>query len=328
MESVIVDISLEVVNGAFVIAFLTWVLLDVWRQRRDSGDINLEQRPTRGYRIFTTITVLSNVMVSISYLGFVLFEYWNHRNIARKYVFLAMTWFLATLLTIYAKKRTLGEDKRWPLVLTLWWVFSCVFDSVSLSIYAITLSRSMDLPIFMPEPNIVDFTSLPLALVLCFSAFPSSCTRKRSDIVEPLLRKENGSSSAGFTNAGIWSQVTFQWLNPIFKIGRIQKLELPHIPSVPQSETAEDASLLLEESLRKQKFEDSSLPKAIAYAIWKSLLTNAAFAGTTFLVILFYFPFHRFYMLFLLIFFGRSQHNCVLHGSSPDLKLCEFLVGE
>ncbi|XP_062157642.1 putative ABC transporter C family member 15 [Alnus glutinosa] len=279
MESVVMDISLEVVNGAFVIAFLTWVLRDVWRQRRDSGDVNLEQRPTRGYRVFTTITVLSNVMVSISYLGFVLFEYWNHRNIARKYVFLAMTWFLATLLTIYAKKRTLGEDKRWPLVLTLWWVFSCVFDSVSLSIYAITLLRSMDLPIFMPEPNIVDFTSLPLALVLCFSAFPSSCTRKRSDIVEPLLRKENGSSSAGFTNAGIWSQVTFQWLNPIFKIGRIQKLELPHIPSVPQSETAEDASLLLEESLRKQKFEDSSLPKAIAYAIWKSLLTNAAFAG-------------------------------------------------
>lgn len=291
------DIALEVMNVAFVVAFLTWVLLDVWRQRIESGDINLEHRPTRGYRVFSTITLLSNVIISISYLGFSFFEYWNHRTITRKYVFLAMTWVLATLLTICTKKRTLGEDKRWPLVLILWWVFSCVFDSLSLSIYAITLLKSMDLPTFLPEPTIVDFTSLPLAIVLCFSAsLPSSYTRKHKDIVEPLLQKENRNSSAGFTNAGIWSQVTFQWLNPIFKRGRIQKLELPHIPSVPQSETAEDASLLLEESLRKQKFEDSSLPKAIAYAIWKSLLKNAAFAGTYhfLLVILFYFPFHRF----------------------------------
>jgi hypothetical protein len=285
MELVIMDISLEVVNVAFVIVFLIWVLLEVWRQRRDSGDINLEQRSTSGYgRVFTTITVLSNVIISISYLAFGLFEYWNHRKIARKYVFLVITWVLATLLTIYAKKRTLGEDKRWPLVLILWWVFSCVFDSLSLSIYALALLKPMDLPTFLPEPNIVDFTSLPLAIVLCLSAsLPSCCTRlKHNDIVEPLLQEENGSSSDGFTNAGNWSQVTFQWLNPILKRGRVQKLELPHIPSVPQSETAEDASLLLEESLRKQKFADSTLPKAIAYAIWKSLLKNAAFAGTSF----------------------------------------------
>ncbi|KAL4638735.1 hypothetical protein ACB092_03G167700 [Castanea dentata] len=228
------------------------------------------------------ITVLSNVIISIVYLDFGLYEYWNHRIITIKSVFLFMTWILATLVAVLSKNRTLSGNKRWPLILILWWVFSFIVDSVSLTIYTITHLKSIDFPSPFPEPNIVDFASFPFAILLCFNAFPTSCTRKHSDIVEPLLQKENESSlgdDGAFTNAGIWSQLTFQWLNPIFKRGRVQKLELPHIPPIPQSETAENASLLLEESLRKQKFEALSLPKALACAVWKPLFMNAALAG-------------------------------------------------
>ena len=278
MESVIIDISLEILILTFAIAFLTWVLQNVWRQRRE-GDIN-EHGPVRGCRVFTMITVLSNVIISIVYLDFGLYEYWNHRIITIKSVFLFMTWVLATLVAVLSKNRTLSGNKRWPLILVLWWVFSLIVDSVSLTIYTITHLKSIDFPSPFPEPNIVDFASFPFAILICFNAFPTSCTRKHSDIVEPLLQKENESSlgdDGAFTTAGIWSQLTFQWLNPIFKRGRVQKLELPHIPPIPQAETAENASLLLEESLRNA----SSLPKAIASAIWKPLFMNAALAGTT-----------------------------------------------
>ena len=278
-----IGISLEFLNLTFVIAFLTWVLQNVWRQRID-GDINEKHGPVRGSRVFTMITVISNVIISTLYLGFGLYEYWNHRIITIKSVFLFMTWVLATSVAVLSKNRILRGDKRWPLILIFWWVFSFVIDSVSLSIYTIRHLKSIDFPSSLPEPNIVDFVSFPLAILLCFNAFPTSCTRKHSDVVEPLLQEENETfhgEDGAFTNAGIWSQLTFQWLNPIFKRGRVQKLELPHIPSIPQSETAEYASLLLEESLRKQKFEASSLPKSIAYAIWKSLVMNATFAGTT-----------------------------------------------
>ena len=278
MESVIIDISLEILILTFAIAFLTWVLQNVWRQRRE-GDIN-EHGPVRGCRVFTMITVLSNVIISIVYLDFGLYEYWNHRIITIKSVFLFMTWVLATLVAVLSKNRTLSGNKRWPLILVLWWVFSFIVDSVSLTIYTITHLKSIDFPSPFPEPNIVDFASFPFAILICFNAFPTSCTRKHSDIVEPLLQKENESSlgdDGAFTNAGIWSQLSFQWLNPIFKRGRVQKLELPHIPPISQSETAENASSLLEESLRNA----SSLPKAIACAIWKPLFMNAALAGTT-----------------------------------------------
>ncbi|XP_075660090.1 putative ABC transporter C family member 15 [Castanea sativa] len=281
MEPVMIGISLEFLNLTFVIAFLTWVSQNVWRQRRD-GDINEKHGPVRGSRVLTMITVISNVIISTLYLGFGLYEYWNHRIITINSVFLFMTWALATLVAVLSKNRILSGDKRWPLILILWWVFSFFIDSASLSIYTIRHLKSIEFPSPLPEPNIVDFVSFPLAILLCFNAFPASCTRKHSDVVEPLLQEENETfhgEDGAFTNAGIWSQLTFQWLNPIFRRGRVQKLELPHIPSIPQSETAENASLLLEESLRKQKFEASLLPKAIAYAIWKSLVMNAAFAG-------------------------------------------------
>ncbi|KAB1207770.1 ABC transporter C family member 5 [Morella rubra] len=284
MESVIVDISAESVNVAFIIAFLTWFLLNVRRQAGDhGGDINLIHAPMRRYRAFTTITVLSNVIISCLYLGFGLYEYWNRRTITRKSVFLVVTWVLATLVTVLSRNRTLREDRRWPIVLILWWVFSCILGALSLSFYFIIHFKSMGFPNPLPEPNIVDSASFPLVILLCFNALPSSCnTRKQNDLAEPLIRKENERSSlddAAFTRAGIWSKLTFQWLNPIFKRGRIQKLELSDIPSVPPSETAENASLLLEESLRKHKYKASSVPKAIALAIREPLVINAAFAG-------------------------------------------------
>ncbi|KOM42020.1 hypothetical protein LR48_Vigan04g221800 [Vigna angularis] len=82
-----------------------------------------------------------------------------------------------------------------------------------------------------------------------------------------------------FTNASEWNQLIFRWLNPIFKTGRVKKLELPHIPPVPCSESAESASSMLEGSLRKQKLGEGSLAKAIADSVWKSLALNAVLAG-------------------------------------------------
>ena len=69
----------------------------------------------------------------------------------------------------------------------------------------------------------------------------------------PLLKKEDDKSSKdsgySFSNAGVWSKLTFGWLNPLFVKGQVEKVELKDIPSIPHSEKAESASLLLEESV-------------------------------------------------------------------------------
>ncbi|TQD89225.1 hypothetical protein C1H46_025218 [Malus baccata] len=180
------DISLEIVNVAFFVVLLTWVLLDITRGRRNGSQTGLRYRAEdRGSKFSDLVTFSANALISSFYLGFGIYEYWGGRI-------------------------------------------------------------------------------------------------KSNHLKHPLLEKEDeipSQESDTYTNAGIWSKVTFQWLNPLFKRGRIQKLELPHIPSVPPSEKAEYASCLLDELLMKQKMEDSSLPNSIMRAVRISLSVNGVFAG-------------------------------------------------
>ncbi|KAI7996095.1 ABC transporter C family member 5 [Camellia lanceoleosa] len=108
-------------------------------------------------------------------------------------------------------------------------------------------------------------------------------SEKNNDIQHPLLQEEEENirkcGDDAFSNAGFWSQLTFLWLNPLFEKGQKQKLEFPHIPSIPQSETSFFASSLLEESLRKQQTKTISLPKALLHAVWRPLAINGGLAG-------------------------------------------------
>ena len=235
--------------------------------------------------VFAVFTVLSCAVISVMNMALAFYQYSSRKIIGFNSVSLALTWVLATIVSFYSMRTKVRENKRFgfPLVLILWWVFACSIDAILLSLKLVKGFESIDLWFFLSEDNVVDSVSLPLLVLLCFNV----CARENSDVEQEqqlLLEKEEESSmeeedEEAFTNASMWSKLAFRWLNPIFKAGRIKKLELGHIPPVPPSETAENASSVLEESLRKQKLEGGSLTKAIAYSIWKSLALNAVLAG-------------------------------------------------
>jgi hypothetical protein len=330
------DISVEIVNAAFAVLLLAWLLVDILKQRRGGGDLHSREhkavkQPTV---LFTTVAVLSNIIISILYLGFGFYQYWDLGIVTSKSVFLSVTWIVATLVACYSKNRTLRENNRWPVVVILWWVVYSIFCSLSVSIHFITRFSSIELPYSWPEANIADFPSLPLSILLSLNAliFRCSSTKTHNDLETPLLQEEHESlfkDSACYWNAGIWSKLTFRWLNPLFSRGRMEKLELSHVPSVPASETARYASSLLEDSFGKNKNETSNLPKAIAYAVWKSLTVNGVFAGISLFNLASIFRFCLGGLLCLILFiFCRSKHYCLLYGSSFDHQLCKFFVGE
>ncbi|KAH9603708.1 hypothetical protein KSS87_007459, partial [Heliosperma pusillum] len=140
---------------------------------------------------------------------------------------------------------------------------------------------------YFPKAEFIDFLGLPLSVLLCLNVTLSICGGKKRNEHEleksllPPQIKSVEKEKLSYTNSGIWSKVTFSWLNQLFRVGRIQLLELSDIPPVPQSETAENASSLLEESIRKKKTDVFSLPKAIFSTIWRSLLANAFLAWIT-----------------------------------------------
>lgn len=322
------EISFEFVDIAFFFVLLIWLLFDIVRERRGGGEVHVRNRASvRECRGFALFTVVSNAIISFSYLGFGLYGYWYKGIVIWRGVFKSMTWALATVVSVYCKRRSVSEGKTWPWVLIFWWVFSCILDLLCASLYIIAHLKWKELPDFLPRADLVDLTSLPLSILLCFNAV--SCVKNHSDLVSPLLEKEDENpcrdGDGAFSNAGIWSKVTFQWLNPLFKKGRTQKLELPHIPSVSDSEKAENASLLLEESLRKQKFEDPFLAKAILCAIWKSLAINAVFAGSLFYSLLRSFVSSFYYSevnKLLVQYFDRTKYCCILYGSFSNHKFC------
>ena len=333
-QSTSMDISFEILDVLFFSVLLIWVLVDIVRKRRSGREVYVRNgesvRERKGFALFT---VLSNVVISVSYLGFGLYEYGNKGIVIWGVVCSCMTWVLATLVSVYCKSRTFNEGKTWPFVLIFWWVFSGILHLISSSLFVISHLKSIELPDFLPRANLVDMASLPLSIFLCFNAL--SYVKNHSDLEHPLLEKEDKNPShdedGAFSNAGIWSKVTFQWLNPLFKMGRTQKIELPHIPSVSESEKAENAFMLLEESLRKQKFEDLFLAKAIIRAIWKSLAINAIFAGSFSILdcISFVSNFCSAQVLKLLVqYFYRTKYCSILYWSFSYHKFCKLFVGK
>lgn len=285
-------IALELVNVVFGFVLVIWVLIEILKQRRLWGGRDAESihrdRVMRKLRVSSMVILVCSFIISMTYVGFCIYGYWVHRAVDDDTVSWAVTWVLASFISCYTGNTILnGGRSNWPLVLVLWWIYFTVFCSLSVFSYLVFgLRKSKEQPPLPPQANTVEFASLPFSLVISVSVVVISCTTKSSSsrhLHQPLLQKEIESLCRdldGFDNAGFWSRLTFQWLNPLFHTGRKQKLELGHIPSVSQSERAEHASSLFEESLRKQKFGPCSLPKAIGFATWRSLAKNGVLAGT------------------------------------------------
>ncbi|KAK6160332.1 hypothetical protein DH2020_003713 [Rehmannia glutinosa] len=189
-----------------------------------------------------------------------------------------MAWCCACVVAVYSVGRV---PKRWPIILIVWWGFSSTCGSVVVVFDLLHRFEFVKIPKFLPKPNIVDFASLPLCLLLCFNAVRKNTDTAEimSDTTKPLLDNQLDKNSDPFSSAGIWSHLTFRWLNPLFEKGHHDKLQPEDVPPIPRSETADEASSLLEESLRKQKAQITSLPKAILNAIGTPLAINAVFAG-------------------------------------------------
>ncbi|XP_070021291.1 putative ABC transporter C family member 15 isoform X2 [Nicotiana sylvestris] len=269
------DITLRLINMAFFLLLLIWFLIHLFKKNRGEEDFAEKIQPT----FFSKITILLNVLIAIAYLGFCFHELWKLKTfVFEESVFSAMTWSLSSAVSIYA----LNKEKRWPLLLIIWWVFSSIFDIFLVSLhllnhYNIYYTKP---PHFLPKTNIIDFASLPLSILLCFNALPDCSAKKYNEIEQPFLQKEvNRHDADAFSNAGIWSQLTFLWLNPLFNKGHEEKLRVEHIPSIPNSESSSEASALLEDAFRTKKTTSFSLPDAILHMIWRPLAYNAVFAG-------------------------------------------------
>ncbi|XP_042048659.1 putative ABC transporter C family member 15 [Salvia splendens] len=274
----LMDVNLKLVDVAFCLLFLVWILWDSSGKRKEAGADEHFVRRERS-SLSAKVNVLLSCVVGVSYIIYLLREFWESVNFPIDDIFSAIAWGCACMLAVYSV--SIGK-KRWPLLLILWWVVSSICSSVAVSFCCLRHFRHINEPKFVPKANTVDFAAMPLSLLMCLNALLNNTVKKKSDATRPLLSElesESGCESDPFSNAGIWSLLTFRWLNPLFHKGRCEKLQTEDVPPIPQSETADEASCLLEEFSRKQKTSMPSLSNAILYSIKTPLAINAVFAG-------------------------------------------------
>lgn len=220
------------------------------------------------------IIAVCNASITSINIGFAVLGVWKHRTVSLGLIFASLSWLLVTLFSLYCKHKGAGVVLNWPAVLGSWWVFSSLLESLLTSLHLLHLINSA---------TVVNFTSLPFCAIICLCLVATAMRAKTSqeELNQPLLiREDSGDSSRDrFSSSGWWSHLTFQWLNPVFEKGHKVRLELEHLPSLPQSDTAEQSYALLQETLHKQKPEPMSLENAIICSVWAPLVINAVFAG-------------------------------------------------
>ncbi|XP_068665787.1 putative ABC transporter C family member 15 [Aristolochia californica] len=270
--------SLQVVSTSAFLLYWIWIIVTFLKQK-DRHSLDQESRERKS-TFFNERVILCNISISCSYLGFSVYEIWMLKAISLESALPTVTWTLITIFTIYSGERTVRENKSWPLVFKSWWFLYCILDTFTIAVFLLNRLKWISLSISFPVPKFCNFATFPFSIFLCLSLVSMNRRRDLQEVTSPLLQKENeDNNSNGFDNAGIWSRLTFQWLNPLLKAGHKEKLELRHVPLVPKTETAESSFSLLQDAILKQKTEVSSVPDALIQFIWKPLLINAIFAG-------------------------------------------------
>lgn len=268
------SLNLEFVDVGFCLLFVVWILWGGLKMRR-------ERVASHSSPLSPKITISLNFVISLSYLGYFLGELWVFKIVSIDAVFSSIVWFFACMVAVYSVS---FEQERWPLLLIVWWWFSSSCDLVRVVFYLLHHREFfVNFQNFLPKSNVIDFASLPLSLLLFINALRANNKQQMSDFTEPLiatqLDDDLGGGTDPFSSAGLWGHITFRWLNPLLSKGHQDELQFEDVPPIPQTETADEASLLLQEFLREQKTLASSLPNAIFDALRTPLAKNAVFAG-------------------------------------------------
>lgn len=144
----------------------------------------------------------------------------------------------------------------------------------------------------------LDMLSFPGATLLIFISF-ERCRFKQNggdnsddDAFYTALQGDEASASTEkisskdnltpFANAGILSKLSFWWLNPLMKMGKMKFLECEDIPQLRVTDQAETCYLQLMEQLNKMRRENPAKNPSILHALFscqrKAILVSGAFA--------------------------------------------------
>ncbi|XP_008239091.1 PREDICTED: ABC transporter C family member 10-like [Prunus mume] len=270
------------VNNILVIAadiLLLLILLCIFR--RSSTNI-IAQSESHTFSTLSVISVTSNVGLALVYLGFGIWTIIEKVNADQTVLpphgwlvlfFQGFTWLLLGL-TISLKKpqpQHIARTKSCSILAFLIAIFLCTS-----SIWEAIVDEAVSVK------NILNICYFPGSILLLFSAFQGNNYAKgdpetredafytalqgpASDMEDEISLNDNVTP---FEKAGLFSTLSFWWLNPLMKKGKQKILENEDIPLLRQADRARTWYLIFMEQLNKRKEEGSSATSSILSIIF------------------------------------------------------------
>ncbi|KAL5548580.1 hypothetical protein UlMin_003811 [Ulmus minor] len=200
-----------------------------------------------------------------------------------------LAWGLVSVY-LYTRFTPSGESK-YPLLLRVWWGFCLFVSCYSLVIDFVLYKRHVSMPI---QSLVSDVVSVIWSLFFIYVGF---CGKKVGDdslLEEPLL---NGNTSLGnghevrsktkgeetltpYSNAGIFSILSFSWMGPLIALGKKKTLDLEDVPQLDVNDSANGVFPSFRNRLKSDcgaisKVTTFKLVKALLFSAWKEILLTA-----------------------------------------------------
>lgn len=288
------NILIAITHLFFLLIFLTIVLL---KWSRQTSVLKIARPQTR----FQTSIVTSNVLLGLVNLGFgveILYKkIWGGTSITALHKLLVLlvqgsAWLMLAFSVTLRCTHTVTNFLR------IWWIITFLLetlDFVSVGINFIS-SREYSTQLFLA------LISWVASCLLLICAVKKDSTNSRGSLLsKPLLDGENQTGSlhsekaqgdsllkrsnpevTPFAKAGIFSRMTFWWLNSLLSKGRKRPLEESDLPQVCEEDQAENSYLRFTEELVRQKQENPSANPSLFWALarchWKNLARTGMYA--------------------------------------------------
>ncbi|TYG96137.1 hypothetical protein ES288_A11G323600v1 [Gossypium darwinii] len=276
-----------------LLLLILWVVSRVKKVSREGS----KERQVLWYK--QTLACCFVVSVSNVVLCLLSYFYWYTNGWSEDKLMSLIDYALKTLAwgacatCVYMHCQFSNEQKRFPVVLRIWWGFYFSISCYCLVIDIVLFKKHVSFP---SQYLVSDVLSVVTGLFLCIVGFFLRNEGEDTLLEEPLLNgdssvtngvvlsKEKGRDTVTpYSNAGIFSILTFSWMGPLIAAGNKKPLDLEDVPQLDSHDSVIEAFPKFKNRLESADSEGNGvtslkLVKALFFSNWKDILWTALFA--------------------------------------------------
>ncbi|KAK8955659.1 ABC transporter C family member 8 [Platanthera guangdongensis] len=223
---------IDILNLVFLANFLLGLLISAWKRHgiHNNNNIINENRRTWDSTIISTICIL----VAVAYFAGAGWILYRDETVYKHWEQLAILCIRGLIWIPLSISINFHSDFWLKIITLIWW-----------SAFAILITALNFKQLIRSQPlSVLDILEWPATLLLLYYALKLIIKTKlinggsSEESLSQALLKEEENTRSNIGRAGTFCRLTFSWLNPLFRLGKLRKLELYDIPDLDNEDEA------------------------------------------------------------------------------------------